>query len=617
MIQHFGGRGVAIFLLLLACLAPAAHAQEETRLQIAAVDISGFPVVRVTLVTADSRSAPADLTNLALRENGIPVTDLSFDNVQAGIDAIFVIDATTGFDEIDDDSGLTRREKVRDSIQRFANEYMNGDGLDRISIVVPGEDRQSGHLLLQNESDPQALIAAINAFEPVRLGPTPLNAMLNLALEEALQVEDDARYQAVLLFSDARRLDEQLSYPLLVAQANDANIPIYGAILGQSADEDELDNMARLTEPAHAFHVHMPQATATDPIYQIWQQQGNPVRLSYNSRQRQSGRNQIAVNLGSSLVGTDFDLSLAAPEVELLLPIDEIHRVGTDPDTPLAVLQPQVQPITINVSWPDGLPRELIEVILLANNHPQPISDAWQENMQAQIELAWDIRDLNSGSVELVVQVLDELGYQGSSMPQTFAVTVDRPLPPTAVPTAESQVLTSDTPSETLPEWQMVAGIGAVLLLAVVVIIWLWRRRANKKSSSTAVPLPSSTVNQPGHSPFELPKIAILEPLYPQSGKRIVLDGASFTIGSDMNSAQIVLQDVSISRLHARIRRQEHTYWLFDEGSTDGVFLNYERLGLAPRELHDGDTVQLGKLTFRFSLRMIPDDENRNDELAH
>ena len=601
--------GLGMLLILFTCLSPALHAQEENRLQIVDVDTSAFPVVRLTLMTADSSSRPADLSKLTLRENGIPVTDMTFDNVPVGIDATFVIDANTGFDEVDDESGLSRQEKVRESIIQFASQFMNQDGLDRVSIIVPGDDNQSGQFLVQNETDPAQVIDAISSYDPARLSLTPLNAMLTLALEQIQQQGEGVRFQTAMLFSDSRRLDEQLSYPLLVAQANDFNIPVFGAILGQSADEIELANMLRLTEPTHAFHVHMPQSAATDPIYQLWQQQGNPVQVAYTSRQRQSGRNQIAVNLGTIMAGADFDVALAAPEIALTLPNDKIQRVGTGPDTPLDALQPQFQPLTVTVSWPDGLPRKLIELILLANNRPQQITGEWQENSNGQIELSWDIRGIDAGTVALVVQVLDELGYQGSSLPQTVQVTVERPLLPTAVPTPEPQETVLETPKDTRLAWPTAVGIVAIISLTLIALFWFWKRRTNKSSSLAAGPLPSAEENGVGGSSIDRRIVASLEPLSPQSGEAIILDGSSFTVGSDKYSAQIVLNDVSVSRLHARIRRQDQTYWLFDEGSAEGLFLNYQRLGLAPRELHDGDTVQIGKLTFRFVVRMSADGE--------
>lgn len=88
-------------------------------------------------------------------------------------------------------------------------------------------------------------------------------------------------------------------------------------------------------------------------------------------------------------------------------------------------------------------------------------------------------------------------------------------------------------------------------------------------------------------------------------GEQIELTAADVTIGRDDTAVDIIVDAPSISRLHARIRRTaEGEYWLYDEGSEAGTFLNYERLGLAPRPLQHNDVVQLGRVTLRFRLEL-------------
>ena len=74
-------------------------------------------------------------------------------------------------------------------------------------------------------------------------------------------------------------------------------------------------------------------------------------------------------------------------------------------------------------------------------------------------------------------------------------------------------------------------------------------------------------------------------------------------IGRDLEVAQIVFGDSSVARLHARIRRRNGRYWLYDEGSASGTFLNHDGLGLSPRQLQDGDEIRLGRVLLRFQLR--------------
>ena len=606
MAQSFRYWGVGIILVFLAFCLPNVFGQEEVQLCLVAVDTTDFPIVRITLLTTDFHSAPADLSGLSLRENGAPITELTLSQIPSGVDVTFVLDANAGFNEIDDDTGVSRREKSLESIRRFARQYMNPDGLDTVSIVVPDEDGQGGRFLVSEVATAEDVEEAINGYEPQRLGPTPLNAMVVLALEQAHQRKDNGRYQAVLLFTDGRRLDQQLSFPQLVAQANDASVPIYGAILGESADPNEIANVRRLNDPTRAFYVHMPEPARTDPIYQIWQEQSNPVQVQYRSRQRQSGRNQLTLNLESALISTSFEVMLAAPEVELSLDNTQILRAGIAPDTPVEALQPAIQPVEISVKWPDGLPRQFSGVTLLVDGQPEIVPGGWEDDTQGQIKLDWDISRLEEGPVELTVQVMDELGYQGVSKPVVVDIAIDRPLLPTPTPTAEPQEPVPQASSISWQRWDLLAGVALVLFLVLIILLWRGRRASVKNAQANNDRRNAAGIEDPSMgSSDDFVLVASLESLPGGQMESIPIRGENVTVGSQAKNAQIVLEDASVSRLHARIRRQDHEYWLFDEGGSEGTYLNYERLGLAPQKLSDGDIVQFGKAAYRFRLRQV------------
>lgn len=599
--------GVGSLLLLLIVCLPRAFAQEEAQLRLVAIDTTTFPTVRITLLTGDSRSAPVDLADLALRENGAPIPELTFNHIPHGVDITFVLDANGGFGEVDDSTGLTRREKTLDSIGRFADEYMNPDGLDTVSIVVPDEERQGGRFLIQEASTAEEVKDAIGTYDPQRLGPTQLNAMMVLALEQSQRRKEDGHYQAILLLTDGRRLDQQLSSPQLVAQANDANVPIYGAILGESADAHEIANVTRLSEPTRAFYVHMAEPASADPVFQIWQDQSNPVQVEYRSRQRQSGRNQVTLNLGSSLVSTSFDLLLAPPEVELSLDQSQIVRAGTAPDTPKAALQPAFQPVTVDVMWSDDRPRQISEVLLIVDGQSSRVSGDWQNGVQEQISLDWDISQLEEGTVELAVEITDELGYKGTSKPISVNIAFERPALPMPVPTVQTQEPLPQDSQIVWLRWELLASIALAVIVIVIFFLWRSRKKADGRALEDSDGGNSAGFEDPGSNDFVL--VATLEPFTSGEGESYPLEGENIVIGSYAQNVQIALNDGSVNRLHARIRKQDQEYWLFDEGSFEGTFLNYERLGLAPQKLSDGDTVQFGKVKFRFSLRQIINQE--------
>lgn len=97
--------------------------------------------------------------------------------------------------------------------------------------------------------------------------------------------------------------------------------------------------------------------------------------------------------------------------------------------------------------------------------------------------------------------------------------------------------------------------------------------------------------------------IAEVPSLYTTEGRKLaVIDKDMLTIGKKREDAEVVLEDISVSRLHARILREGDKYYLEDLNSTNGTFKNglrmepYEKRGLDP-----GDEIKIGKkeLIFR------------------
>ena len=588
-------------------------------LQILDIDTSEFPEVRVTVASADERGAPiSDNSQLTLWENGQPVANPSIERIPTGVDATFVIDANPDIIGVDDDSGLTRKQKAEESIRRYANQYMSRAGLDRISIIVPSDDGQSGRFLLQDASRPEDVIAAVDGYAPLSFRETPLNEMLTLALNQVQERGEEGRFHPVLLFTDARRISAQLSYPLLTAQANESGTPIYVAILGAVADETEIENARGLFAPTRADYVHMPTGVEADPIYEIWQQQSNRVQIAYRSQQGHSGSAKIEVNFGDVQASDSFELTLQPPEVRVWEENVDIHRAGAAPDSALADMQPAVQPLTASISWPDGYPRNVSEVTLYVNDQPQTVLTSLPDGTADTVTVDWDISSLVEGEFELVVAVTDELGLQGTSAPLPARLTLERPQPPTAVPTAplpEEGVedLIALLPLESLPlplqqfSWisgDLAAGISVVMLVLLVAIFWRNRDRQTTEERLQELLNRASTAPIPPEvSEAADPLMGRLEPFAGTPTGTISFFGDNLTIGSDEETSDIVVPHPSVAGLHARIRHQEDEYWLFDEGGAEGTYLNYKRLGLAPRVLQDGDVVQFGTVNYRFRLR--------------
>jgi DNA-binding response OmpR family regulator len=82
------------------------------------------------------------------------------------------------------------------------------------------------------------------------------------------------------------------------------------------------------------------------------------------------------------------------------------------------------------------------------------------------------------------------------------------------------------------------------------------------------------------------------------TGREHLLTGETITIGRALEN-DIVITSKRVSREHARVRREGWRVILEDLDSTNGTFLNDERV-LAPQELHDADRIKIGDVILIF-----------------
>ncbi|KAA3657817.1 MAG: FHA domain-containing protein [Chloroflexi bacterium] len=606
-----------IILLLLGLLfhlirVTSVQAQSGILLRLGSPDISHFPTVQLNLQTADLRSVPlGEVTRLSLRENGIPIGDVNLQSVPVGFDVIFVIDSNESI-LATDGSEQNRLQITQESITRFATRFMSPTGLDRVTIIVPDDaDSENGRILLDAATLPADVIAAINNYTPLPQPATPINQMMLTALTKAQTLQTDNRFQAILLFSDASQLSQQLAYDELIAQAVERQVAIFGAILGSDVTTTEINSITRLADPTRGSYERIATVEATDPFYLVWQRQANQTQITYQSLLTKNGRFPLTVNIGDATAATEIALNLQPPAVTLQVESDVVRRVGTAVDSLLSELVPTFEPIQVTVSWPDGIPRTVSAITLLVNGIPQFLPDQLQPDASGNLMLTWNIQNSDTGAYELVVQVTDTLNLTGESSPQLVTIVSERPTPPTPTPIPTiAPTPTPTSPLETIPRDNLILG-GLALVLAVVILLFLgWLRRNRtilaapppQPRVKTAVsPPPSTETDEPPLGPHTA-LLELLDPdLLPEAELTLTQD--NMLIGREESAAQLVLTDKTVAPLHARIRKRNGRYWLYDEGSTSGTFLNHTRLGLAPRQLQNGDLIQIGRLRFHFRIQ--------------
>src|SRR2546429_3947297 len=87
--------------------------------------------------------------------------------------------------------------------------------------------------------------------------------------------------------------------------------------------------------------------------------------------------------------------------------------------------------------------------------------------------------------------------------------------------------------------------------------------------------------------------------------RRLRVAGVRMVIGRGSDSDGF-LPDHLLSRRHAEIERRAGAFYLVDLGSTNGTFINGERV-VGERRLHHGDLIAVGESKLVFSEEVAPD----------
>ena len=84
--------------------------------------------------------------------------------------------------------------------------------------------------------------------------------------------------------------------------------------------------------------------------------------------------------------------------------------------------------------------------------------------------------------------------------------------------------------------------------------------------------------------------------------REVPLTGSRLTLGR-AEPADVVINDQSLSRVHASINRDGDRVWIIDEGSTNGSLVNGAAVPASGTPLRDGDEIYLGNTTVVVSFR--------------
>lgn len=594
-----------LLVFLLLCAAPPSRAQTATgRASLFALDTSAYPTISAALDVFDANgNFITDLTpeQVTLLEDGQPISPERLDLLQPGVRFAVALDPGQAFAFRGSDA-ISRLDKVKTALQAWAAVHPDALG-DLISLIPTGG--------VANTNDSAAAFAeALSAYQPDLLTVTPTLDTLSRALDAVSEAGPQAGMKRVVLYIASP--PDAASVPALqnlTQRAVDLDVRVHVWIVTSedfffTSGATALKDLAIRTGGQYTLFSGSETLPDLETVLA-------PLRytytLTYASAIRAPGAHsltvQAAVN-GETLASNTltFDLNVLPPNPILVSPPEQIVRQGPDPRaTDFSLFRPDVQAIEAIIEFPDGYLRPLSRTLLYVDGK------VVDENSAAPFDqFSWDLSAYTtSGEHILQVEAVDSLGLSNVSLGIKVNVTVVRP----------ERGLLPFLARNSL--WVVLAGVGlAGVTLAVTLLFGHKRKGAAERKPKDALSQPAELLPEKQSSLLRWRRSAVTrqsaayllrlkEDGQPITAPPIPVATPETTFGSDPIQATRVLDDPSVSPLHARLREEHGHFVLTDEKSAAGTWVNYEML-TAPRILQHGDILHIGRISYRFMLRKPP-----------
>ena len=605
-----------IFLLSYFIFHPSyfASAQTSAYAEISAPDASAFPKVSALLDVYDASGqfvAGLKPSAVAALEDGNPRPVQELTENPIGAQIVIGVNPGPALD-VRDGEGISRYQRVQQMLGGWAQARPAdaGDNLSLVTIAGP----------LIAHTTPEAWLASFVAFQPDFRATTPNIQSLALSLDAALAATPQVGMKRAILFITPHMEDPALEAALKTigerALASRTRINIW-LVDGERyfAHPSALLFQSLAAQTGGGYMAFSGRETLPDPetyfvpLRRVY-------RLTYASALTLSGDHTLSadVSLGDSAVSSapqTFTLNVQPPNPILLALPAQVTR-SAPPADPYnnEVLLPEEQQLEIVFDFPDGHPRPIthtalyVDGVLAAENTSAPFD-----------RFTWDLRGYTvSGQHALKVEATDSLGLTGESLSLPITVTVVKP------PSGLSALL--DRYRQYIV-WSIVGLAGLTLLFILFgTRLRLSRRKRKTQLQQHADPLtqPISAITEPPTGKKKTPRRAKSDMVTdaaawlvrlnpdgePASVISIPVAIPGMTLGTDPVQSTYILDEPSISPLHARIQQTEAGYIVFDQNSLAGTWVNYEPVTREGHPLKHGDRVHFGQLMYRFELKNPP-----------
>ncbi|MBI4733039.1 MAG: FHA domain-containing protein [Chloroflexi bacterium] len=589
-----------------------ARAQTTARLTLFALDTSAYPTLSAALDVFDaSGNFVTGLTpgQVSLLEDNLDITPASLQELQPGVQFAVALDSGPAFAFRDTDA-VTRLDKVNEVLRNWAAAHSDAFS-DELSLL-PNGGTASLHL-----TSAAAFSDALSAYLPDLQTLRPSLDTLSGALDTVSGAGSQVGMKRVVLYiASPPEADSIPALQNLTQRAVDLEVRVHVWIVASTdffatSGATALKDLSILTGGTYALF------SGTEPLPDP-ETYLTPLRhaytLTYPSSIRSAGTHTLSaqVNINDGTITSNslsFELNVQLPNPILVAPPGQIVRQGADPRaSDFAAFQPSTQEIEAIIEFPDGMPRPLVRTALYVDGI---LAD---ENISEPFDhFTWDLSSYaQSGDHILQVQAADNLGLEKTSLGLTVTVTVVQP---------ERGALAFLSRNSL---WVVLGAVG-VAGAAVAVTLLVGRKGAKRipkrKTSprSRKDPLTAEVESAPeartrrthwGRAAAIKQSDAYLlrlkEDGQPVTATPIPVTTPEMTFGSDPIQATRVLDDPSVSPLHARLREENGQFVLTDEKSASGTWVNHEPL-VAPLPLRHGDVLHIGRISYRFMLRRPPE----------
>lgn len=614
---------VVMSLILGTSVPAAAQGQVTAFATVYNVDTTTFPAVTSFVDVFDSTGIFASGLKpeaVSVIEDGQLIPAVSFIEMAIPLQLAVSVNQGSALDARNA-NGISRYQRVAQVVMQWA-QSRPADLPDDLSLVS-----QAGPVI--NHASAADFIVGLEGFEPDMRAATPNLQSLVTALDVVSAQTPRLGMKRAILFITPQMQDPNLAAALepLIQRAVENKIRVFvwyvDANTTFTTTSAAIFNSLAIQTGGSMFQFSGEERFPDPEAY--FSSLRRIYLLSYISRVKGSGEHSLSlqVNLPSGVVNAPeqkFTLNIQPPNPFPVAPVLQITRQApADDPFNTEILLPETQEIEIIIEFPDGFKRPLTRTTLYVDG---VIAD--ENTAEPFDKFTWDLKTYtSSGMHQVTVEAVDVLGLSKTSMPIPVTVTVVKP---------------PSGPTAFLAKYRIPLTFGAITLAGLVLFAillggrlrFLSLRAMQEERRVQNDPLTQpikALAEQPEPAAKKKPKKRRAQLRKTEAGQKAVseaaaslirinpdgqfaaippipLNGKEVVIGTDPVQCTQILDDPSISAVHARIRLTDDGGYLLQDGhSVAGTWVNYEPLPREGYRLAHGDMVNFGQLIYRFMLR--------------